>query len=97
MTRYDNTVPRRAIHTTKDIVAPTERWHTNKGYTAAIRSLEVGWSVWLPTNANTARALAGAITMRQDYRGRKHVVRKEVAPAEGELPEQAGARVWRTA
>ena len=97
MTRYDNSVPRGALRMTKDIAVPTERWHTNKGYTAAIRSLEVGWSVWLPTNANTARALAGAITMRQDYRERKHVVRKEVLPAEDELPEQAGARVWRVA
>lgn len=103
MPRYDNTRPKRSLQSTKDYPPPTDRWHTDKGYTTAIRALDVGESVWLPTSANTARALAGALRLRQDYAARHHAVRKETAPAEGTagtdgyLPELAGARVWRVA
>jgi hypothetical protein len=98
---YTNSPGRSAMKTTRDVPVPTGKARgTNKGYTDAIKLLEVGESIWLPTSSASVYCLAGAVRLAQDYQARQYVVRREVAPAEstadGELPAEVGARIWRT-
>lgn len=64
----------------KGVPMPTNR-RNNKGYTEALRKLNIGESVVLPTNIKSARVTAYAAGLSGRYAARV---------------EKEGTRVWRT-
>lgn len=81
----------------EDNVPIPESTGGSKGYSAAIKKLKPGQSVWLPVKASTARVLRYRLCMRGaitgipgDNRPTKSACSNYVVKAEG-----TGARIWR--